>query len=360
MAVEEKPTPEITRTTLAVLFIGIMIASSFWILRPFLTAIVWAAIIVLATWPFFLRLQKWLGGKRGIAIAVMTLILLMVFMTPLIVTISAIVSRASDIASGIKSLGSFTVPPPPDWVGTVPVIGRRIATDWQQYASLSPEELANQIAPYARIVLNWFLTQAGSLAAMMLQFLLTVIVAAVMYAGGETAAAGTAAFGRRLAGQRGEGVIILAGKAIRSVALGVVVTALVQTVIGAVGLVICGIPGAALLSAVVLVFCLAQLGPILVLLPCVIWLYWKGDPVLGTVMLVFLIVANLIDNFLRPMLIKKGVDLPLIMIFAGVIGGLISFGAIGLFIGPVMLAVTYTLLKSWVYETGETAQSDAT
>jgi predicted PurR-regulated permease PerM len=359
MTAQERTTQDITRTTLAVLFIGILITASFWILRPFLTSMVWALVIVLATWPFLLRLQRWLWGKRGLAIAVMTVILLMVVMVPLIFTISAIVGKVDSIASGIKSMGAFTIPQPPAWVSTLPIGGRKITGLWQHYASLPPEDLAALVAPYARIVLNWFMAQAGSLAAIMLQFLLTVIIAAVMYAGGETAAAGVIAFGRRLAGQHGEGVIILAGKAVRSVALGVVVTALVQTTLGGAGLFICGIPGAPLLTAVVFVLCLAQLGPILVLLPSVIWIYWKGEPFWGTVLLIFMIVANTIDNFLRPVLIKKGVDLPLIMIFAGVIGGLISFGAIGLFIGPVMLAVTYTLLKSWVYGGGEPLPSDA-
>ncbi len=112
---------------------------------------------------------------------------------------------------------------------------------------------------------------------------------------------------------------------------------------------ICGAPGAPLLTAVIFVLCLAQLRPILVLLPSVIWIYWKGELFWGTALLIVMILANTIDNFLRPVLIKKGVDLPLILIIAGVIGGLIPFGAVGLFIGPVVLAVTYTLMKEWVY-----------
>jgi predicted PurR-regulated permease PerM len=196
------------------------------------------------------------------------------------------------------------------------------------------------------------MTKAGSIAAMLLQFLLTVIIAAIMYANGETAAAGIQRFARRLAGSRGEETAVLAAKAIKGVALGIVVTALIQTALGGTGLIVSGVPAAPLLTAVVFMLCLAQLGPILVMVPAVIWLYWKGDPLWGTVLLVFTIVAGAIDNVIRPLLIKKGVDLPLIMIFAGVIGGLIAFGVVGLFIGPVMLAVTYTLLKEWVSDSG--------
>ncbi len=347
MGAPDRTNQEIARTTLAVLFIGILITSCFWILRPFLTSIIWAVIIVVATWPLLLRLQRSLWGRRGLAVAVMTVVLLLVVMAPLIAAISTLAHKSGDIATGLKSLSAFTLPPPPGWIGTIPIGGRWLAEQWQHYASLPPEELAALVVPYAHIVINWFLAQAGSLATMMLQFLLTVILAAVMYAGGEKAAAGITGFARRLAGQNGEGVVVLAAKAVRSVALGVVTTALIQTAIGGTGLVISGVPGAPWLTAATFVLCLAQLGPILTLLPSVIWLYWRGEPLWGTVMLIFLIVAATIDNFLRPMLIKKGVDLPLMLIFAGVIGGLISFGAIGLFIGPVVLAIAYTLTKAW-------------
>jgi len=176
------------------------------------------------------------------------------------------------------------------------------------------------------------------------------VIAAIMYAGGEDAANAVLAFGRRLAGERGETAIRLAGRAIRGVALGVVVTALVQSVLGGVGLAIAGVPFAALLTVVMFLLCIAQLGPLLVLAPAVVWVYWSGDSLWGTVLLVISVVAVTLDNVLRPLLIKKGADLPLLLVFAGVIGGLISFGLIGIFVGPVVLAVTYTLLVSWVRE----------
>jgi predicted PurR-regulated permease PerM len=180
------------------------------------------------------------------------------------------------------------------------------------------------------------------------QFLLTVIIAAILYAKGETVSAGFRAFARRLGGQRGEEVTILAAKAIRGVALGVIVTAIFQAVIGGIGLAITGVPAALLLTAVIFMLCLAQIGPALVLIPAIIWLYWKDGATWGTLLLVFSILAMTLDNFIRPVLIKKGADLPLVLIFSGVIGGLIAFGIIGLFIGPVLLAVAFTLLKAWV------------
>ena len=181
-----------------------------------------------------------------------------------------------------------------------------------------------------------------------LEFFLMVIISAILYANGESAAAGVRKFARRLAGRDGEEAVVLAAKAVRGVALGIVITAIIQSCIGGIGLAVTGVPTAALLTAVMFMLCLAQIGPSVVLVPAVIWLYWVHGALWGTVLLVFTVPAMTIDSFIRPMLVRKGADLSLVLIMAGVIGGLIAFGIIGLFIGPVVLAVTYTLLKAWV------------
>ncbi len=159
---------------------------------------------------------------------------------------------------------------------------------------------------------------------------------------------GGAGFRPPLAGGAGERAAVLSAQAIRAVALGIVVTALVQSVIGGLGLVLTGVQYPALLAAVMFLLGVAQIGPAPVLLGAVIWLYWKDETLWGTVLVVWSLFTASLDNFLRPLLIRKGADLPLLLIFAGVLGGLLGFGIIGLFIGPVVLAVTYTLLRAWV------------
>jgi len=280
-------------------------------------------------------------------VTVMTVGLLMVIVVPLLLAIVSIISRVDEISAWVKSLTAFTVPPPPEWVGKIPLAGPGIVERWNQYAALGPEEISARLAPFARQALGWFVAKAGSIGLMVLEFLLTVIIAAILYANGETAAAGVRSFARRLGGQQGENAVLLAAKAVRGVAMGVVITAIVQATVGGIGLAVTGVPAAALLTAVMFMFCLAQIGPALVLFPAVAWLYWKAGALWGTILLVISIFAGTLDNFLRPLLVKKSVDLPLVLIFAGVIGGLIAFGIIGLFIGPVVLAVTYTLLKEW-------------
>src|SRR6185369_1180307 len=187
---------------------------------------------------------------------------------------------------------------------------------------------------------------------LLVQFLLTVIVAAILYRNGEAAVRGAGRFARRLMGPRGEDVLRLAAQAVRAVALGVVVTAIVQSGLGGIGLAIAGVPFVAVLTALMFVLGIAQVGAGPVLIVAVIWVYAKSGTAWGTGFLVWSIFCGTLDNVLRPMLIRHGADLPLLLIFAGVLGGLIAFGVIGLFIGPVVLAVAYTLLVDWVSQGG--------
>lgn len=343
---------DITHTTLSVLSIGVLILSSFWILRPFLVSMIWAGLIVIATWPVLEKLEARFVKKRGFAVALMTLALLLIVLIPITLAIVTLVTNASAISEKAQSLSlslsAFSLSSPPDWLTHIPVIGEKLADKWSHFAALSPDERSATVVPYAQKALQWFVAQAGSMGMILLNFLLTVIIAAILYSQGEVVKDGFLSFARRLAGSQGEEVAILAAKSVRGVMLGVVVTALIQAAVGGFGLFITGVPAAGLLTAVMFMLCLAQIGPVLVLVPAIIWLYWSGQPVWGTVLIVISVVALTLDNFVRPFLIKKGADLPLVLIFSGVIGGLIAFGIIGLFIGPVVLAVTYTLLKAWV------------
>lgn len=339
---------DLTRNTLAIICILTLITASLWVLRPFLAAAVWAIMIVVATWPVLKWLEKRFGGRRGLAVTVMTLAMLLLLVIPLWLAIGTIVDHAEEVSSLVKQLVASGLPELPDWIGTLPLIGERIARVWAQLAKSELQGDLGKIAPYAAQSARWVLSEAGGLGFMLIQFLLIVALSAILYASGEAGAIKVRRFGSRLAGERGENAIVLAGQAIRGVALGVGVTAIVQTVLGGVGMAIAGIPYTALLSAVMLMLCIAQMGPGLILFPAVAWLFWKGETSWGVFLLVWSVVDVTLDNFLRPMLIKQGADLPLLLIFAGVIGGMLGFGLIGIFVGPVVLAVTYTLLEAWI------------
>jgi predicted PurR-regulated permease PerM len=340
---------DLARITFGVLFIGALLAAVAWIVRPFLGPAIWATMVVVATWPLMLRVQRALWGRRGLAVLAMTLLLLLLFVIPLTLAIVTIVDNADEMVGWAKLATTWHLPDkPPAWASGLPMVGGLLERAWEQAAVLGLRDLLPKLTPYAGNLTRWFVGQLGSVGFLLLQFMVTVAVAAVMYATGEEAADLVRRFARRLGGERGDSVVVLAAGAIRGVALGVGVTALVQAVLAGIGLAFAGVPLAGLLTALTFMFCIAQVGPVPVLVPAAIWAFWNDSTGWGIFLLVWAgVVANL-DNVLRPVLIRMGADLPLLLIFAGVIGGLLSFGLVGIFVGPVVLAVAYTLLEAWL------------
>jgi len=351
---------DLTRTVFAVLIIGGLIAASVWILRPFLAATIWSTMVVVTTWPILRQLQSRLWGKRWLATTIMTAALLLVFVAPFSAAIGTIVTNAGTIVDWASRLSDVKLPPPPEFVEKVPIIGEKAAKVWREYADKGSEELAEIVRPYAVRVTGWFVAEVGNFGLVSIQFLLTVVISAILYMTGEDAARWVRRFGRRLAGEPGDQVVRLAGQAIRGVALGVVVTALVQSVLGGIGLAIAGVPFAAVLTALMFMLALAQIGVLPVLLGALGWLWWQGNTAWFVALLIWSIAVGSLDSILRPILIRKGADLPLLLIFAGVIGGLFAFGLLGLFVGPVLLAVAYTLLDAWVSEASDADAPTAT
>ena len=341
---------DLTRIVLVVLIIGVLIGGSLWTLMPFLSALMWATTIVVATWPQLLAVQRRCGGRRSAATALMTIAILAVLIVPFVMALAVLLEAAVKSSDLLKSVASDGLPPPPAWLAGIPGIGSRLAMKWQELAAGGPEAVADALRPFARSTASWALAFTGGFGLIAIHFTLTVILAAILYMNGEQAARGVLMFARRIGKDRGEHTMRLAGQALRGVALGVVVTAVVQSLIAGIGMWLAGVPRAGLLLAIVFVLCIAQLGPLPVLIPAVAWLFWSGDVAWGTVLVVFTVVVAVSDNILKPVLIRRGVDLPMLLIIAGVIGGLIGFGVVGLFIGPVLLAVTYTLLLSWIEE----------
>ena len=340
---------DVARTTFAVLAMALLIIASLWILRPFLGPTIWATMVVVATWPMMLRVQARLGGRRALAVTFMSLLLLLLFVVPLTVAIFTIVQNSDRIVEWAKLVTGYRLTPTaPAWLAGLPLIGGQLATLWAEAVAAGLDGALERLTPYAGNLTRWFVAEVGSLGFLLLQFFMTVVIAAIMYASGEDAAGLVRRFARRLAGERGESTVQLAGDAIRGVALGVGVTAIVQSVLGGIGLAMVGVPFAGLLSALMFMLCIAQVGPVLVLAPAVVWVYWNGHIGWGTFLLVWTVIITLLDNVLRPMLIRMGADLPLLLIFAGVIGGLLAFGLVGIFVGPVVLAVGYTLLEAWM------------
>jgi predicted PurR-regulated permease PerM len=350
MADHYRAPSDITHTAMAVGFLVVLATATFWVLSPFLTSILWATIISVAIWPVLIRLEGALGGRRGLAVAIITTAILLVVFVPLIMALMTIVRNAQYLTTELKYLETLAMPAPPLWLERIPFGGERLAARWTRFAALDAEQRLAELTPYLQAVLQWFAVKAGSVGVILLQFLLTAIITAIALTNGENLRDSLLRFAERLAGRQGREAASQAAKAIRGVVLGVIITALLQGAIGGIGLFIAGLPAAGLLTAIMLFLCLAQLGPMLILIPAVIWLYWSGATAAGTALLVITVIAGTLDNVVRPVLIKRGANLPLVLIFAGVIGGLIAFGIIGLFIGPVVLTVAYSLLGAWLWD----------
>jgi len=345
-----KPSGDITRVVLMVLFIALLLAGSFLTLLPFLGGLVWAATVVIATWPLLLKVRARTEKRPWLAVVIMTTLALLAVILPFAFAVSTLLDVAH---RGPELLGEFLTKglgPPPEWLGKIPAVGNELTAKWQAIAAGGRDGLIEAARPYFGAAAQWAISITGGIGMVMVNILLTIALVAILYSQGETAARGALAFGNRLGGERGIEVIRLAAQAVRSVALGVVVTALVQSVLAGIALWLCGIPAAGVLAALVFMLGIAQLGPIPVLLPAIAWLYWTDNVLWGTVLLVLAIPIGALDNVLRPILIRRGVQLPMLLIIAGVIGGLLAFGVMGLFVGPVLLAATYTLGKSWVIE----------
>ncbi len=328
--------------------VAVIAAVSVWIMAPFLPAMLWACTIAVATWPLLLRLEAAFGGRRWVATSLLILLLLLGFFIPLLLVTETVVSHADDAAKLANDLSTNGLPAPPAWLERIPLAGRRLAAEWAAMAQLDESALYERLAPALKAVTQWLLGSAGSLLRLVLQVVLTAVITAMLYAKGEIVAGGLRAFFRRVGGEGADALVLLAGNAARAVALGVVVTALLQSLLTGVALALAGVPAAAVLGGLALVLCLAQVGPLIILVAAVAWLYWSKQVTAATVLAVASIGLVSMDNILKPILITRGANLPLLLVFVGVIGGMLAFGLIGIFIGPVVLAVCWTLVQAWV------------
>ncbi|MBD2785972.1 AI-2E family transporter YdiK [Xenorhabdus sp. DI] len=340
---------DLPKLLFALFFILLLITTSFWVLSPFVLGFIWSGMVVIATWPLLEKLQQRLWGKRWIAVSIMTLLLVLLFVIPIALLVSSLVENSAPLIAWAKSPASFQLPQL-EWLNRIPVIGDDLYFKWQSLMADGGNMLLNKIPPYIGKAATWFLTQAANAGRFLFHLALMVMFSVLLYWKGDQVMLSIRHFAIRLADQRGDAVVLLAARSIRAVALGVVVTALVQAIAGGIGLAIAGIPYAMILTVLMFVCCVAQLGPLLILVPSIAWLYWTGETTWGTILIIWSLILTTMDGVLRPFLIRLGADLPMVLILTGVIGGILSLGVIGLFIGPVVLAVSYSLLLAWMNE----------
>ncbi|QCI15814.1 AI-2E family transporter YdiK [Buchnera aphidicola] len=338
---------DLSQSILSLIFIISIGVISFLIIHPFILGFSWASMIVIATWPLMLRIQNFLGGKRFFAVIIMIAILLLLFIIPVFFLVKSLIATSIPL---IHWFSSNTLEfPELSWLQDIPLVGKKIFTSYKELLDGDGGELIREIRPYMGRTTEFFIIQAKNCGLFFIHLTLMLLFSILFYWNGEKISSIIRYFAFRLSKKNGDAIVLLAAQAIRAVALGVVVTAFIQAVLSGIGLFISGIPYSVLLMIIIFFSCLIQLGPLPILIPSIIWLYWNNNPTWGTILLIWSCLVFILDHVLRAFFIRIGADLPILLILSGVIGGLLVFGIIGLFIGPVVLLIFYRLIISWMY-----------
>src|SRR6516165_4715907 len=334
------------RTVLLLLFGGLLVGVLA-VLLPFTTAILFGAILAIAGWPlrdFLLRC----GLKRGLAATLLLLLALALIALPMMAVAPGLAEQLTQGAHRVQDYLA-SAPQAPSWVAGLPIVGARLARIWDQ-AMHAEGGIRAFLEPYSDALRQLFVGAAGALAASVLQIILSLVVAALFWVSGDALAARLHEFLRQLCGETAAAELDVAAGAVRGVAYGVVGTAVIQAVVMAIGLVIAGIPGAALLGFVTLLLALSQIGaPLIVVVwgGAAVWLFGQDQQVWGIFLIVWGLIVSMMDNVIKPWLIGFGVAMPMSLTILGVFGGFVAFGFLGLFIGPTLIAVGFTLLEAW-------------
>lgn len=342
--------PEAVRTAVeAAIRIGLitlLLLLCLQIIRPFLFAVIWGVIIAVATHPVFVWLKQRLGGRDGLAAVLMTLFGLVLLIGPVGVLTDALIDNVMALGEALSD-GRLQLPPPPATIAQWPLVGAPLAHVWQ-LASVNLEAALGEIAPQLRVVSSFLLAKIAGIAFGLLQIIIAVIVAGVLVVKAPAGRGVSEAVSTRLLGERGHEFMQLAAGTIRSVSRGVLGIAVLQALLAGIGLVAAGVPAAGLIAFFVLALSAIQIGPGIVLLPTIIYVFASADTLTAVLFAAWTVPVMLLDNFLKPILLARGVQVPMLVIFLGVVGGTLAYGIVGLFVGPVVLAVGYKVFVAWV------------
>jgi predicted PurR-regulated permease PerM len=327
--------------------VAMVAVACLFILRPFISATLWAAILCFSTWPLFTRLTTALGGRRTLAALLGTLLLSAIVFAPVAILVSRLHANTAEIVEASRKLIHEGPTAPPAWVVSIPIVGPQLAARWGVLAKDNAEQVA-AIANWLPTVKGAVLGSASALAAGLVQVLLSLLMVFLFYCDGEAAANRLNFAVNRIGGAEGIHLLDVAGKTIRAVLYGVLGTALLQGVLAGVGFLVAGVPGAALLAFLIFIVAALPGGPLLVAVFPVFWLYHQGAIEWAIFIAIWMVIVGNLDSILRPLLIARGGgEMPLILVLFGVLGGAMAFGLIGLFLGPTLLAVGYSMFIEW-------------
>lgn len=333
-------------TFLQIASVVLLVGLCFWIVAPFVTLIVWAVIIAVAVFPAHQNLSATFGGREKLSAGVLVLAGLLILVVPTWLMTESTVAAATSVGANMQD-GTISISPPADKVADWPLVGDRIHGLWTQAAE-DVEGLVNQFQPQLVSAGEAVIKAIGATVLGVVQFVVSIFIAGALLLSADAGYRVCRAIAAALAGERGKGLIDMSIATIRSVTKGVLGVAIIQALLAGIGLLVMGVPAAGIWAAMVLVFAVVQLPPLLVLGPIAFWVFSVADPVPATIFAIYAVLVSLCDSVLKPMFLGRGMDIPMLVILIGAIGGAISAGLLGLFLGPVVLAVGYKILIEWM------------
>ncbi len=333
---------------LSVVVLSLLVLGCFVVLRPFLAAIIWAFILAISTGPLFSHLYRATGERQTAAALIMTIALFLVLLVPFVIVGASLAENADELGSALRKFFTGGLPEPPAWVAGIPLVGESLQSYWATVAH-DTTRLLQDLTKALRPLAATLPAVGGALLQGVLELTLSILIAFFVFRDGRPIRARAVSIANRLAGDRGVQLLDVAQNTIIGVVYGIIGTALAQGILAGVGLRLAGVPGAPLLGLLTFFLSVVPIGPPLIWGPAAIWLYYQGHP--GWAVFVVLwgvLVVSSVDNFLKPLLISRGSNLPFILVLLGVFGGVVAFGFVGVFLGPTLLAVGYRLLAEWV------------
>jgi predicted PurR-regulated permease PerM len=335
-------------TALRIGFIAVLLYWSFLIIKPFIMLVLWGIIISVALYPLFKKLAGKLGGREKLSATIITLVLLAILIVPSISLISSTVDSLRNVAHQMDA-GTFRIRPPEQKVAEWPVIGKPVFETWKLF-STNLEAAFIKFKPQIKEMAPKVLSMAADLGTTVLLFIVSIILAGVLFTQHKGADRAARSIFNTLIGKQSENFVELSAKIIRSVVQGILGIAIIQSLLSAIGMWVIGIPAAGLWALIVLFLAIVQLPPILILAPIAIYSFTIADTTPAVIFSIYAIIVSMSDAFLKPLLLGRGVDVPMLAVLLGAIGGMILSGIIGLFVGAVVLAITYKVFLALLVE----------
>ncbi|WP_028238847.1 AI-2E family transporter [Stutzerimonas azotifigens] len=327
-----------------------LLGASLWVLAPFASALFWAAVLAFASWPLMRLLTRVLKGNVTLAAGLLTLGWMVLVAVPLVWLGFNIADQIRAANALLRDLQVEGLPPPPTWLDNIPLVGGRLVDFWETVDEQGTALFAS-IRPYIGEVGNWLLVRSARVGGGMLELALSLVLVFFFYRDGPRLAAFVHSLLHRLIDERADHYLELVAATVQRVVNGVIGTAAAQGLLALIGFLIAGVPGALVLGLLTFVLSLIPMGPPLVWVPATAWLFWQGEYGYAVFLGIWgMFIISGVDNVLKPYLISRGGNLPLVVVLLGVFGGILAFGFMGLFLGPTLLAVAYSLLSDWVVE----------